>query len=65
MMVRVSYAGVDVIINVEAVAYSGDVLTDMVARAVAGLRESMEVAALFDVTDTDAEEAEPETAADE
>jgi hypothetical protein len=54
MLVRLEALGAVVVVNVEGVAYSGEVLRDMVTRACDGLRLSLVI--LGEYADEDEEE---------
>ena len=59
MMVRISAGhGVEVMVHVEACAWSGEVLSDMMTRAVEGFGEVMAIASAYELGDVEVAEVD-------
>ena len=63
MMVRISAGqGIEVMVHVEACAWSGEVLTDMMTRCVEGFAEAVAIASAYELGDVEVAEIEADDA---
>lgn len=53
MLVRVEYGDLCLVVNVENVAWSGEVMRDMIARALDGLERGLAITSAYEVTEAD------------
>jgi hypothetical protein len=58
MTVRLGWGEAQVVVNVEAVSYSGEVLRDMMARALEGFAGVLDAVDRFDPDEDETEDAE-------
>lgn len=59
MLVRVEYGDLVVIVNAENTSWSGEVMRDLVNRALDGLERGLAITAAYDVIDADDDDGEP------